>query len=158
MPPAKKSDRKAEFLSPSGLPRPAFTSTGSPELRPPGTYPFTRGVHPGGYRSRFWTMRQYAGFGTARESNERYRYLLAQGTMGLSVAFDLPTQIGYDSDDPHAMGEVGRVGVAIDSLEDMETLFRLRSPRSGLHVDDHQFDGVDPARAVHRGGAAARHP
>jgi methylmalonyl-CoA mutase N-terminal domain/subunit len=123
MPPAKKSDRKAEFLSPSGLPRPAFTSTGSPELRPPGTYPFTRGVHPGGYRSRFWTMRQYAGFGTARESNERYRYLLAQGTMGLSVAFDLPTQIGYDSDDPHAMGEVGRVGVAIDSLEDMETLF-----------------------------------
>ena len=123
MPPAKKSDRKAEFLSPSGLPRPAFTSTGSPELPPPGTYPFTRGVHPGGYRSRFWTMRQYAGFGTARESNERYRYLLAQGTMGLSVAFDLPTQIGYDSDDPHAMGEVGRVGVAIDSLEDMETLF-----------------------------------
>jgi len=123
MPPAKKSDRKAEFLSPSGLPRPAFTSTGSPDLPAPGAYPFTRGLHPGGYRSRFWTMRQYAGFGTARESNERYRYLLAQGTMGLSVAFDLPTQIGYDSDDPHAMGEVGRVGVAIDSLEDMETLF-----------------------------------
>jgi methylmalonyl-CoA mutase N-terminal domain/subunit len=123
MPPAKKSDRKAEFLSPSGLPRPAFTSAGSPELAAPGTYPFTRGLHPGGYRSRFWTMRQYAGFGTARESNERYRYLLAQGTMGLSVAFDLPTQIGYDSDDPHAMGEVGRVGVAIDSLEDMEALF-----------------------------------
>mgnify|MGYP000343437697 CR=1 FL=1 len=123
MPSAKKSDRKAEFLSASGLPRPAFVSTPAPAQAPPGTFPFTRGLHEGGYRSRFWTMRQYAGFGTARESNERYRYLLAQGTTGLSVAFDLPTQIGYDSDDPHAMGEVGRVGVAIDSLEDMETLF-----------------------------------
>ena len=123
MPPVKNPDRKAEFKSPSGLPRPATAPAPSRDLPPPGKYPFTRGVHPGGYRSRFWTMRQYAGFGTARESNERYRYLLAQGTMGLSVAFDLPTQIGYDSDDPHAMGEVGRVGVAIDSLEDMETLF-----------------------------------
>ena len=123
MPPVKNPDRKAEFKSPSGLPRPATAPAPSRDLSPPGAYPFTRGVHPGGYRSRFWTMRQYAGFGTARESNERYRYLLAQGTMGLSVAFDLPTQIGYDSDDPHAMGEVGRVGVAIDSLEDMETLF-----------------------------------
>ncbi len=123
MPPAKNPDRKAEFKSPSGLPRPATAPPPSRDLLPPGDYPFTRGVHPGGYRSRFWTMRQYAGFGTARESNERYRYLLAQGTMGLSVAFDLPTQIGYDSDDPQAMGEVGRVGVAIDSLEDMETLF-----------------------------------
>ncbi|MEO8500653.1 MAG: methylmalonyl-CoA mutase family protein [Vicinamibacteria bacterium] len=123
MPPTKNPDRKALFQSPSGLPRPAFSSALAHELAPPGAFPFTRGLHPGGYRSRFWTMRQYAGFGTARESNERYRYLLAQGTMGLSVAFDLPTQIGYDSDDPHAMGEVGRVGVAIDSLEDMETLF-----------------------------------
>ncbi|MBX7184494.1 MAG: methylmalonyl-CoA mutase [Vicinamibacteria bacterium] len=123
MPPAKTSDRKADFKSPSGLPRPAFASALSHDLTAPGAFPFTRGLHAGGYRSRFWTMRQYAGFGTARESNERYRYLLAQGTMGLSVAFDLPTQIGYDSDDPHAMGEVGRVGVAIDSLEDMETLF-----------------------------------
>jgi len=119
----KSSDRKAEFRSPSGLPRPAFASSAAGELTPPGAFPFTRGLHPGGYRSRFWTMRQYAGFGTAKESNERYRYLLSQGTMGLSVAFDLPTQIGYDSDDSHAMGEVGRVGVAIDSLEDMETLF-----------------------------------
>jgi len=123
MPPAKNTDRKARFTSPSGLPRPAFTSGLAHDLTPPGAFPFTRGLHPGGYRSRFWTMRQYAGFGTAKESNERYRYLLAQGTMGLSVAFDLPTQIGYDSDDTHAMGEVGRVGVAIDSLEDMETLF-----------------------------------
>jgi methylmalonyl-CoA mutase N-terminal domain/subunit len=88
----------------------------------PGQFPFTRGLYPGGYRGRLWTMRQYAGFGTAAESNRRYRYLLERGTTGLSVAFDLPTQIGYDSDDPHAAGEVGRVGVAIDSLEDMETL------------------------------------
>jgi len=87
-----------------------------------GQYPFTRGLHPGGYRGKLWTMRQYAGFGTAAESNRRYRYLLERGTTGLSVAFDLPTQIGYDSDDPQAMGEVGRVGVAIDSLEDMEVL------------------------------------
>jgi methylmalonyl-CoA mutase, N-terminal domain len=88
----------------------------------PGAWPFTRGLHPTGYRGRVWTMRQYAGFGTAAESNRRSRYLLSQGTTGLSVAFDLPTQIGFDSDDPHAVGEVGRVGVAIDSLEDMETL------------------------------------
>ncbi len=88
----------------------------------PGEYPFTRGVQPTMYRGRFWTMRQYAGFATAEESNRRYRYLLEQGTTGLSVAFDLPTQIGYDSDDPMAAGEVGKVGVAIDSLADMETL------------------------------------
>jgi methylmalonyl-CoA mutase N-terminal domain/subunit len=89
----------------------------------PGEYPYTRGVHPALYRSRLWTMRQYAGFGTAHESNARYRYLLSQGQTGLSVAFDLPTQIGLDSDHPLAHGEVGRVGVAIDSLEDMERLF-----------------------------------
>jgi methylmalonyl-CoA mutase N-terminal domain/subunit len=91
-------------------------------LAAPGSFPYTRGIHRSGYRGRLWTMRQYAGFGTAAESNRRYRYLLDHGTTGLSVAFDLPTQIGYDSDDPHAAGEVGRVGVAIDSLEDMETL------------------------------------
>jgi len=89
----------------------------------PGSYPFTRGVYPSMYRSRFWTMRQYAGFGSAEESNRRYRYLLREGTTGLSVAFDLPTQMGYDSDHPLAEGEVGKVGVAIDSLEDMEILF-----------------------------------
>src|SRR3989442_10940599 len=89
----------------------------------PGQYPFTRGIHPTLYRSRLWTMRQYAGFGSAAESNARYRYLLSRGTTGLSVAFDLPTQIGLDSDHPLARGEVGRVGVAIDSLEDMELLF-----------------------------------
>ncbi|MFA7289232.1 MAG: methylmalonyl-CoA mutase family protein, partial [Melioribacteraceae bacterium] len=89
----------------------------------PGEYPFTRGIQPTMYRGRFWTMRQYAGFGTAKESNERYRYLLGQGQSGLSIAFDLPTQIGYDSDDQMALGEVGKVGVAIDTLADMEILF-----------------------------------
>src|SRR5438445_5488539 len=92
------------------------------EEPPPGTFPYTRGIHKDMYRGRLWTMRQYAGFGTAAESNKRYQFLLKQGQTGLSVAFDLPTQIGYDSDDPMANGEVGKVGVAIDSLEDMETL------------------------------------
>ena len=87
------------------------------------------------YRGRFWTMRQYAGFGTAEESNQRYRYLLAHGQTGLSVAFDLPTQIGYDSDDPMAAGEVGKVGVAIDSIEDMETLWR-HPARQSHHLHD----------------------
>src|SRR5436189_71370 len=89
----------------------------------PGSFPFTRGIQPTMYRGRPWSMRQYAGFATAAESNRRYRYLLSQGVSGLSVAFDLPTQIGYDSDHPLAVGEVGRVGVAIDSIEDMATLF-----------------------------------
>ena len=89
----------------------------------PGEFPFTRGIQPTMYRGKLWTMRQYAGFATAEESNRRYRYLLAQGVSGLSVAFDLPTQMGYDSDHPLAAGEVGRVGVAIDSIEDMATLF-----------------------------------
>ncbi|HVJ09587.1 MAG TPA: methylmalonyl-CoA mutase family protein [Acidisarcina sp.] len=89
----------------------------------PGEFPFTRGIQPTMYRGRLWTMRQYAGMGDAEESNARYKFLLANGTAGLSVAFDLPTQIGYDSDDPMALGEVGKVGVAIDSLEDMERLF-----------------------------------
>src|ERR671917_719273 len=89
----------------------------------PGEFPYTRGIQPTGYRGRLWTMRQYAGFGSAAESNRRYRYLLDQGVSGLSVAFDLPTQMGYDSDHPLAAGEVGRVGVAIDSLDDMAQLF-----------------------------------
>jgi methylmalonyl-CoA mutase N-terminal domain/subunit len=94
------------------------------DLGVPGRPPFTRGVQPNMHRGRLWTMRQYAGFGTAKESNERYTYLLSQGQTGLSVAFDLPTQMGRDSDDPRALGEVGRVGVAIDSIEDMRTLLR----------------------------------
>src|SRR5262249_50590489 len=89
----------------------------------PGVFPFTRGIQPTMYRGRLWSMRQYAGFGTAAESNARYRYLLAQGVSGLSVAFDLPTQMGYDSDHQMAAGEVGRVGVAIDPIEDMTILF-----------------------------------
>src|SRR5215213_1193144 len=93
------------------------------DLGEPGEFPFTRGIQPTMYRGRLWTMRQYSGFGTAVESNRRYRHLLAQGVTGLSVAFDLPTQMGYDSDHPLAAGEVGRVGVAIDSVEDMATLF-----------------------------------
>ncbi|KJS15536.1 MAG: methylmalonyl-CoA mutase [Peptococcaceae bacterium BRH_c4b] len=93
------------------------------DLGMPGQYPYTRGVQANMYRGRLWTMRQFAGFATARESNERYRYLLSKGTTGLSVAFDMPTIMGYDSDHPRSLGEVGRVGVAIDSLQDMETLF-----------------------------------
>ena len=93
------------------------------EIELPGKFPYTRGIHATGYRGRLWTMRQYAGFGTAKETNERFRYLLAEGQSGLSVAFDLPTQIGYDSDDVMATGEVGKVGVAIDSVEDMDALF-----------------------------------
>ncbi len=89
----------------------------------PGEFPFVRGIQESMYRGRLWTMRQYAGYATARESNERYRYLLAQGQMGLSVAFDLPTQMGYDSDAAMAAGEVGRTGVAIDTIDDMELLF-----------------------------------
>jgi methylmalonyl-CoA mutase N-terminal domain/subunit len=95
----------------------------NPELGAPGEFPYTRGIQPTMYRGRLWTMRQYAGMGDAEASNARYKFLLANGTSGLSVAFDLPTQIGYDSDSPYALGEVGRVGVAIDSIDDMTTLF-----------------------------------
>jgi len=122
------SERK--LASPSGLPMEAVITQESLEgwnperdLGYPGEFPFTRGVYPTMYRGRLWTTRQYAGFGSAVESNHRYRYLLSQGQNGLSVAFDLPTQIGLDSDHPLALGEVGKVGVAIDSLEDMQTLF-----------------------------------
>src|SRR5687767_13629966 len=93
------------------------------DLGAPGEFPYTRGIYPTQYRGRLWTMRQYAGYATAEESNRRYKYLLAQGQTGLSVAFDLPTQIGYDADDPMAAGEVGRVGVSISSLDDMLRLF-----------------------------------
>jgi methylmalonyl-CoA mutase N-terminal domain/subunit len=107
----------------SGLPlEPFYTSAGSTDRPPPGEFPFVRGVRAEGYRGRLWTMRQYAGFGSAAETNERFQYLLRAGQTGLSCAFDLPTQMGYDSDDPMARGEVGKVGVAIDSLDDMTTL------------------------------------
>jgi methylmalonyl-CoA mutase N-terminal domain/subunit len=112
--------RKAEFRTISGIPIEPFYGAGEK----PGQFPFTCGIRPSMYRGQFWTMRQYAGMGDAEESNERYRYLLSHGQTGLSIAFDLPTQIGLDSDDPLAAGEVGKVGVAIDSLADMELLFK----------------------------------
>ena len=121
----KKAERKARFETSSGIEAPPLCDAPvtDPKLGLPGEFPFTRGVQTSMYRGRLWTMRQYAGFGTAEESNRRYRYLLSQGTTGLSVAFDLPTQMGMDSDDPRALGEVGKVGVAIDSVEDMAALF-----------------------------------
>ncbi len=130
----KTPERKTRFETSSGIevPRVAVPGASSPfneeesyleKLGLPGEYPFTRGVQPTMYRSRLWTMRQYAGFGTAEETNKRYLYLLQHGQTGLSVAFDLPTQIGYDADDPIAHGEVGKVGVSISSVHDMETLF-----------------------------------
>jgi len=124
------AERKEKFTTLSGIPlervyyQDSFVDSETEEsIGYPGEYPFTRGIYPTMYRGRLWTMRQYAGFGSAVESNQRYRYLLSKGQAGLSVAFDLPTQIGMDSDHPLALGEVGKVGVAIDSLEDMETLF-----------------------------------
>jgi methylmalonyl-CoA mutase N-terminal domain/subunit len=118
---------RGRLVTSSGFPiEPVYGPWDVPEvddrLGMPGEYPFTRGIYPSMYRGRLWTMRQYAGFSTAEASNRRYRYLLEQGQTGLSVAFDLPTQIGYDSDDPMARGEVGKVGVAIDTVEDMEAL------------------------------------
>lgn len=124
---SKYPERQPEFATTSGIPIPRlglpFKCDYMKELGFPGEYPYTRGVQPTMYRGRFWTMRQYAGYASAEESNQRYRYLLQQGQTGLSVAFDLPTQIGYDADDPIAAGEVGKVGVSISSLKDMEILF-----------------------------------
>ncbi|WP_054670508.1 acyl-CoA mutase large subunit family protein [Calditerricola satsumensis] len=125
----KVPERKEAFTTSSGIEVERLYLPKNPDeaylekLGFPGEYPFTRGIQPTMYRGKFWTMRQYAGYGTAEETNRRFRYLLEQGQTGLSVAFDLPTQIGYDSDHPMALGEVGKVGVAIDSLEDMEALF-----------------------------------
>lgn len=119
-----------KFTTDSGIEINAVYPPYKNDIGTPGDFPFTRGVHAEMYRSRLWTMRQYAGFSTAEESNKRYHYLLSQGVMGLSVAFDLPTQIGYDSDHALSEGEVGKVGVAIDSLEDMETLFK------GIKLED----------------------
>ena len=125
-------EAKSKFETLSGLPvKPLYTPSDLSEfdylrdLGSPGQYPFTRGIQPDMYRGRYWTMRQYAGFGSAEDTNRRFRYLLERGQTGLSVAFDLPTQIGYDSDHPLAMGEVGKVGVAIDSVRDMAVLFDL---------------------------------
>ena len=128
--PNPPTERKSRFTTVSGLPVERLYTADAQKgwnsreaLGFPGEFPYTRGIYPTMYRGRCWTMRQYAGFGSATESNQRYRYLLSKGQMGLSLAFDLPTQIGMDSDYPLALGEVGKVGVAIDSLKDMETLF-----------------------------------
>ncbi len=130
MPTKSQTERRKRFETSSGIDLPAdFNPSNTDpidyekELNSPGDFPFTRGIYSNMYRGRLWTMRQYAGYATAEESNARYKYLLAHGTTGLSVAFDLPTQIGLDSDDPLAAGEVGKVGVAIDSLDDMSRLF-----------------------------------
>ena len=111
------------------------------DLGYPGQYPFTRGVHATMYRGRLWTMRQFAGFGTPRQTNERFKFLLEKGQTGLSTAFDLPTLMGLDSDDPAPAGEVGRLGVAMDTLDDMLALVRRHQPRKDLGVDDHQCAG-----------------
>ncbi len=125
----KAAERQQKFVTSSDIEVPDLSTEEDQDFDDthaksgyPGEFPFTRGIHPGMYRSRLWTMRQYAGFATAEESNKRYHYLLSQGTTGLSVAFDLPTQMGYDADHPLSEGEVGKVGVSISSLEDMETL------------------------------------
>ncbi|HEY5133106.1 MAG TPA: methylmalonyl-CoA mutase family protein, partial [Candidatus Krumholzibacteriaceae bacterium] len=128
---AKGGERRDAFATTSGIEiRPLYTPLDAPEsdylesLGFPGMYPFTRGVYPTMFRGKFWTMRQYAGFGSAEETNRRFRYLLEKGQTGLSIAFDLPTQMGYDSDHKMADGEVGRVGVAIDSIDDFRMLMK----------------------------------
>jgi methylmalonyl-CoA mutase N-terminal domain/subunit len=160
-------ERRETFETPSGIELDrAYTPADVPvdyleDLGFPGQYPFTRGVYPTMYRGRLWTMRQYAGYASAEESNRRYKYLLKQGQTGLSVAFDLPTQLGYDADDPLAEGEVGKVGVSISSLADMRTLFdgipldrvstsmTINAPTAillAMYVAVAQEQGVDPAR------------
>src|ERR687892_16472 len=124
---AATPERDALFTTVSGEPiEPLYMADDLPqpsEIGLPGEYPFTRGVYPSMYRGRLWTMRQFAGFGTAEETNERFHYLLEHGQTGLSTAFDMPSLMGHDSDHPRSLGEVGREGVAVDSLADMETLF-----------------------------------
>ena len=127
----------------------------SGQLSPAGVWPFTRGVYPAMYTGRLWTMRQYAGFGTAEETNARFRHLLDAGQSGLCTAFDLPTQMGYDSDHPMAEGEVGRVGVAVDTVEDLPRPVPRDSTGPGLHLDDHQCDRGDSPRDVRSGGGGA---
>src|SRR5512142_861273 len=134
---AKKGPWKKDFTTTSGM---EVNPLATPEeladldfgrdLAFPGEFPYTRGIHPTGYRGRLWTMRQFAGFGTAKQTNERFHYLIAQGQMGLSTAFHLPTLYGYDSDHPAASGEVGKCGVAVDTLADMETIFE------GINLED----------------------
>ncbi|AFM25644.1 acyl-CoA mutase large subunit family protein [Desulfomonile tiedjei] len=164
----KRPERREEFRTVSELPvKRAYWPWDADEFDPesnlgvPGSYPFTRGVQPNMYRGRFWTMRQYAGFGSAEETNERFKYLISQGQTGLSVAFDLPTQIGYDSDMEISAGEVGKVGVAIDTIEDMKRLFdgidlaavstsmTINSPAAillAMYIGTAEEQGADPAK------------
>jgi methylmalonyl-CoA mutase N-terminal domain/subunit len=125
------------------------------DLGDPGSYPYTRGVHKTAYRGKTWTMRQFAGFGSAAQTNERFKYLLANGSMGLSVAFDLPTLMGRDPDHQLSLGEVGKCGVAVTSLEDMETLFDGIPSGRRHHVDDHQLARAHAGRLLHAGGREA---
>ena len=162
-------ERDALFTTLSGEPvAPLYTSEDVGPLERigfPGEYPFTRGVYPSMYRGRLWTMRQFAGFGTAEETNERFRYLLDHGQTGLSTAFDMPSLMGHDSDHPRSEGEVGREGVAIDTLDDMETLFDGIAMGDVSDLDDDQRAGRGDARvlrgrrrAAGRGaGAPGRH-
>ena len=138
--------------------RPTSPSTTCATSACPGEYPFTRGVQPTMYRGRLWTMRMFAGFGTPEQTNARFKYLLAQGQTGLSTAFDFPTLMGYDSDSPRSLGEVGMCGVAVDTLRDMEVLFADIPLDRGHHVDDHQRAGHRPARVLRRARRRARHP
>ncbi len=163
----RRAERRERFETSSGIPLERFYLPDHPDpdyldkLGFPGDFPFTRGVQPTMYRGRFWTMRQYAGYATAEETNARFRYLLSQGQTGLSVAFDLPTQIGYDADDPMAEGEVGKVGVSISSLEDMARLFEgipldqvstsmtINAPAAillAMYIAVARRQGVDPSR------------
>ena len=159
---ARAPERKAEFLTLGGFPvKRTYTAPTSPTRRSrtsacPASYPFTRGPYPTMYRGRQWTMRQIAGFGTGEDTNQRFKYLIAQGQTGLSTDFDMPTLMGYDSDHPMSEGEVGREGVAIDTLADMEALFDgidLEKISVSMTINP---SGVDPARHVRRAGAEAR--
>lgn len=147
---AQGNERPQKFMTVSSVPIKALYATEDienlaylEELSYPGYYPYTRGIQPNTYRGRQWTMRQFAGFATAVESNELYKYLLNQGQTGLSVAFDMPTIMGYDSDHPRALGEFGRVGVAIDSLADMERLFAEIPPEPSLRLITDTFAFAD---------------
>jgi methylmalonyl-CoA mutase, N-terminal domain len=123
----KGETRDIAFVNSADTVAPLYTPLDGPDpetaLEVPGAWPYTRGIHPTGYRGKLWTMRQFAGFGSARDTNERFKFLLSQGQTGLSVAFDFPTLMGYDADHPRSEGEVGKTGVSISSLADMETLF-----------------------------------
>ena len=148
------TERPAPFTTMSGEPVQAlYTEADLPpaeQIGRPGEYPFTRGVYASMYRGRLWTMRQFAGFGTAEETNERFRYLLDHGQTGLSTAFDMPSLMGHDSDHPRSLGEVGREGVAIDTVDDMETLFAGIDLGEVTRVDDDQRAGADHARLLRR--------